>query len=163
MICLNKRQFSLIPKPNAYSFTSILNLGAFFIAISFSLLLSEAYAAPGADIAVSGNGLVIANGDTTPDINDNTDFGDTVLGSSVLRIFTITNTGSGDLNLTGSPLVQVSDTTNFSVILLPSTPVAAGGGTTTFEIRYSPFSEGEHTATGDYSPKIVPLSVRVFQ
>ena len=91
-------------------------------------------------INLVGNGLSIANGDTTPSTTDYTDFGKTKLtGGTVVRTFTIQNTGSGALTLTGSPLVAVSGASaaDFTVTTAPSSSIAAAGSTT-FSVTFDP-------------------------
>jgi uncharacterized delta-60 repeat protein len=101
------------------------------------------------EIAVSGNGVEIVNGDATPDPADHTDFGQVrPSGGSLARVFTITNSGSGELNLSGTPRVSVTGSDAFSITLQPaSATVAAGGGTQTFEVTFTPTSAGTHNAT----------------
>jgi fibronectin-binding autotransporter adhesin len=69
-------------------------------------------------------------------------FGTVTLGSNTSLTFTIRNTGSAGLNLTGTPpdYVAVSGTNaaDFVVTAQPSTPVTSGGGTTTFTVRFAP-------------------------
>ena len=62
--------------------------------------------------------------------------------------FTIENTGGQPLTLTGVPFVAVSGThaVNFSVTLQPSPPIASGGGTTTFTVRFDPTAVGLRSA-----------------
>ena len=86
---------------------------------------------------IQGNGQSIVDGDATPSPTDDTDFGTTnVSGLTVAHTFTIENTGTGDLNLTDSPRVQISGmhAADFTITSQPSSPVASGGGTTTFEV-----------------------------
>ncbi|OFX29031.1 MAG: hypothetical protein A2W92_05345, partial [Bacteroidetes bacterium GWA2_42_15] len=61
--------------------------------------------------------------------------------------FTIENTGSASLTLSGSPIVSITgtDANQFSVQSQPSSSVSASG-TTTFSIRFSPTSTGAKTA-----------------
>jgi hypothetical protein len=99
------------------------------------------------EIDISGNSQIIADGDTTPSISDHTDFGSVIPGGSIIRTFTIRNTGGAALNLNGSPKVQISGSSNFTVITQPISPVAAGGGTTVFQIQFTPTSTGLKTAT----------------
>jgi hypothetical protein len=103
------------------------------------------------EMDVQGNGLSIADGDTTPSTSDHTDFGSTdVTGGTVTRIFTIENTGTADLNLTGSPdLVEITGThaSDFTVIVDPSSPIAFGGGTTTFQVQFDPSGTGLREAS----------------
>jgi hypothetical protein len=99
---------------------------------------------------VKGNSVSIADGDTTPSSGDDTDFGSTlVTGGMVSRTFTIQNTGTGDLNLTGTPKVVLSGTNaaDFSVTVQPSSPVTSGGGTTTFTVIFDPSGTGTRSAT----------------
>lgn len=63
------------------------------------------------EINIQGNGQNIADGDTTPETADYTDFGAANIASSTIpRTFTIQNTGTLDLTLSGVPLVAVSGT-----------------------------------------------------
>jgi len=96
---------------------------------------------------VLGNSQIISDGDTTPSAVDHTDFGSVGVGGSLTRTFTIRNTGAGALNLTGVPRVQWTGSTDFSVVQQPGSPVAAYGGTTTFQIQFTPSSTGLKTAT----------------
>ena len=74
----------------------------------------------GSEIDIQGNNQPIADGNATPSPITGTDFGSANTGGGVVvRTFTIFNTGSQPLDLTGTPLVQLSDPTNFSVIELP--------------------------------------------
>ncbi len=101
------------------------------------------------EIAVSGNGQTIASGDTTPSAADHTDFGNVRrTGGTLERTFTIANSGDAILNLTGTPKVEISGThaAEFTVTAQPESPVAAGGGTTAFTIRFDPAELGLRTA-----------------
>ena len=102
------------------------------------------------EIAVSGNGQDIENGDDTPDAADHTDFGGTVVsGGSVARTFTITNSGRAVLNLTGAvpDHVTLTGSAAFSVTTQPaSATVNAEGGTQTFAITFAPTTPGPHSA-----------------
>ena len=103
----------------------------------------------GGDIQVSGNSTVIPSGSLVPTPANHTDFGsvDTVSGS-VTRIFTIDNVACANLVLSGSPIVAISGThaADFTVSVLPSTPISSSG-TTTFEITYDPSVGGLSEAT----------------
>ncbi|MFM8414286.1 MAG: choice-of-anchor D domain-containing protein, partial [Planctomycetota bacterium] len=99
------------------------------------------------EIDVRGNGVSIADGDTTPSAADHTDFGSAAFVSgTVNRTFTIANTGNGGLSLSGSPRVQVtgSHASDFSVTLQPAASVAAGS-TTTFTVAFDPSAAGLRT------------------
>ncbi len=87
--------------------------------------------AAGPEIAVDQGGD-IGNGGSR-------DFGSVTVGSSQSLVFTISNSGFADLNLSGLPLV-VSGDAEFTITAQPSTPVALGGGTTDFTVQFAPTS-----------------------
>ncbi len=96
------------------------------------------------NMEASGNGQSITNGDTTPSTTDHTDFGNTSLfPGTVTRTFTITNQGSIDLRMTGSPRVEItgSHAGDFTVTDQPSTPLTSGSSTT-FDIAFDPSAAG---------------------
>jgi len=100
-------------------------------------------------IEIMGNGRKIANGDMISSPLDGTDFGAVELGGDPSPgLFTITNSGEKDLYLTGSPLVEItgSHPGDFSVNLLPNSPLAFKDGSTTFEISFHPKDRGLRTA-----------------
>ncbi len=99
-------------------------------------------------IAVMGNQQPIVSGSTTPTITNGTNFGVVVVGSAVTQTFTIANSGPGLLNLSGNPRVAVSgaNSTDFVVVTLPAATVAAGGSTP-FQVRFTPSAAGVRTAT----------------
>ncbi len=101
------------------------------------------------EIAIIGNGVEITDGDASPSLIDHTDFGSTnITGASVVRTFTITNTGSLPLNLTGTPKVVISGAhaADFSVAIQPTSPVGALTGSTTFQIAFDPSAPGTRSA-----------------
>ena len=100
------------------------------------------------EIVVKGNHLSIVNGDSTPALTDHTDFGNAVVpGGTVVRTFTIENWGSGSLTLDGLPKVSISgaQAADFTVTVQPTSPVEAGGSTT-FNVRFSPSAVGLRSA-----------------
>mgnify|MGYP000903248679 CR=1 FL=1 len=100
------------------------------------------------EMAVIGNAQLIDDGDTSPATEDHTDFGTLVLGQSLTHTFTISNSGTADLSLTGSPLVAITGpgASNFSVVVQPITPVSPNA-TTTFQMRFAPSVGGTQVAT----------------
>jgi hypothetical protein len=102
------------------------------------------------NMSITGNGgIAITNGSTTPSTSNGTDFGPTTVTSgSVSQTYTIKNSGTAILNLTGNPLVSISGTNaaDFSVTTQPSSTVAMSGGTTTFVVKFVPSSQGLRTA-----------------
>lgn len=79
-----------------------------------------------------------------PDGTTNHDIGTLPAGSLTTISWTIENTGSADLNLTGSPVVVIGTQNNCTAVVSqnPSTPVTATGGTTTFDIDITPGAGG---------------------
>ncbi len=104
--------------------------------------------APTPNMSVSGNGVNLFNGSSSVSLANHTDFGFSAVGSPVSRTFTIQNTGLGDLNLTGNPKVTLSGAGagGFSVSQQPASPVANGGGSTTFQITFTPTSVGQRSS-----------------
>ncbi len=113
---------------------------------SWSLNITTAGAC--VEMAVLGNGQVIADNDATPSTSDDTDFGSVALGGAITRTFTISNSGAGNLNLTGSPLVTIAGLAvlDFSLVISPTTPITPGG-TTTFQVRFTPAVTGTRLVT----------------
>lgn len=98
---------------------------------------------PAPEIAVTGNGNDIPNGDSTPSTTDHTDFG----AGTVVRSFSIQNLGTADLTLSGSPKVVVggANTLDFTVIAQPDSPVTPSLSST-FQVRFSPTGFGVRNA-----------------
>ena len=100
------------------------------------------------EIGLLGNGQSIPNNDATPSTSDGTDFGAVDVATDTLtRTFTIQNTGTGSLSLTGVPKVQITGSSDFTVTLQPVSPVTIDNPTTTFQIRFAPSGAGIRTAT----------------
>ena len=100
------------------------------------------------EINVTGNGVGIASGDTTPSASDNTSFGSATQGGAAIdRVFTIENLGNQNLTLGGSPLVAISGGSNFSILTQPVSGTIAAAGSTTFTVRFNPAAVGAQTAT----------------
>ncbi len=97
---------------------------------------------------VTGNALTITNGDIAPSAADHTDFGSALIdGGMVSRTFTILNSGSADLNLTGNPRVALSGSPAFTVTSQPASATVAADGSQTFIITFDPMATGAATAT----------------
>jgi len=102
--------------------------------------------APSPDIEVSGNGLTIAHGDTTPDAADNTDFGSVdVGGPSIVRRFTVSNTGSTALTVTGIGVPTSFEQTGVAIF---RSPIAAGSSAD-FDVRCRPAADGTFNGNVD--------------
>ncbi|MDY6989235.1 MAG: choice-of-anchor D domain-containing protein [Thermodesulfobacteriota bacterium] len=103
------------------------------------------------EMDVSGLGTSIADGDATPSTADDTDFGNVaVAGGTNPNTFTIINTGTAELKLSvGTPRVTIGGPhgADFTLTTDATTPVASGGGTTTFTVTFDPGDIGLRTAT----------------
>ncbi|MGH7957100.1 MAG: sugar-binding protein, partial [Opitutaceae bacterium] len=108
------------------------------------LTLSASIVGDGApEVNVTGNGVTIADGATTPQVADNTDFGSAdITTGTVQKIFNIQNTGTATLTL-GNVTTTNSE---FGVLTQPAPNIAAGGNSN-FEIAFIPTDEGLRTAT----------------
>ena len=94
------------------------------------------------NINVTGNSLCISDGDATPAAGDFTDFG---TGNPVTRTFTIQNTGTATLNISGVVISGVN-ASEFAVTANPASSVLAGGSTT-FNVTFTAASNGVKNAT----------------
>ncbi|MGC9361463.1 MAG: choice-of-anchor D domain-containing protein, partial [Candidatus Syntrophosphaera sp.] len=75
---------------------------------------------------------------------DSWDFGTTAVGGTASKQFTISNTGTGTLNITALTI----DGTYYSLTETPTLPVGlATGETATFTVQYAPTTSGTHTGT----------------
>lgn len=99
------------------------------------------------DINLLGNGISIADGDVTPSAADYTLFPATIISQSSTRTFTIENTGTGTINLTGSPIVSISGSSAFAVTTQPSSTAIANGSPVTFVVTFTPTNTTAQTAT----------------
>jgi hypothetical protein len=116
-------------------------------------------------MAILGNGAQITPGDTTPASADATDFGGAALvGVAVTNTFTIANSGTAVLLLTGgTPVTITGHTTDFSVFANPSTNIATSASTT-FKIVFDPTVIGIRTGVvsiansdGDRNPYVFSI------
>ncbi|MFN8354743.1 MAG: BspA family leucine-rich repeat surface protein [Spirosomataceae bacterium] len=101
------------------------------------------------EIDLIGNGTSIPNNSYPPNTADHTDLGSVdALSGTIVRTFTIENTGTLPLSLSGSPLVEITgtDAADFSVSTLPSTSINPSNSTT-FQITFDPSASGLRMAT----------------
>jgi hypothetical protein len=107
--------------------------------------ISVSGAASGQEIAVEQPA-----GTDIPSGSGSRDFGTVALGYHTSRTFTVRNPGTANLYLTGMAPAHVvitgADAADFTVTAQPSTPVASGGGTTTFTVRFAPGGTGARSA-----------------
>ncbi len=110
-------------------------------------VFARRYAAPISQpkIIVSGNGVEITDGDSSPVNDDHTDFGNVLANSgSTQRTFTISNIGSANLTL-GTIEISGTHKSDFAVTL-PSTTTIETGQNITFTIHFTPTALGLRTA-----------------
>jgi hypothetical protein len=105
---------------------------------------------PAPEINVIGNAVSIVDGDTTPDVTDDTDFGTVaVLFGTQTNNFIIENTGTATLTLGGaSPYISITglNAGDFTVVSTPSNSITAGNNTN-FDITFDPSGTGLRSAT----------------
>jgi len=98
------------------------------------------------EAAVIGNSVTIVDGDITPSNTDFTSFDSTsVCSGTVVRTFTIQNSGTSPLAVTGVTITG-ANAADFIVTTTPATVVAAAG-TTTFSVTFDPSVAGVRIAT----------------
>jgi hypothetical protein len=137
-----------------YGATATGGTGGFDIGSNIvNVILNGTTAATGAvpEMNIQGNATTIADGDASPSTTDDTDFGSTdITAGTIVKTFTIQNTGTAVLNLTDvSPYVVIggANAADFSVTTIPTTPVAITTGTTTFQVTFNPSAVGTRVAT----------------
>jgi hypothetical protein len=100
------------------------------------------------NMSVTGNNIVIQNGDNTPQTADNTDFGTRNVGTTTTLSYYVRNaSGAGVLLLNGTPRVAISGA-GASAFNVATTPVASltGGGSSLMRISFSPTTPGVYEA-----------------
>jgi len=101
-------------------------------------------AAPRGALAVTGEGVFIADDATEPDEYDGTDFGEATSGPAVTRTFVLKNYGTAALSF-GTPRVTVVGSPRFAVVVQPGVASLAPNASASFQIRYTP-GAGEASA-----------------
>jgi hypothetical protein len=97
-------------------------------------------------IQLRGNGVNIADGDTTPSVTDDTDFGPAVLtGGTVVHTFTITNLDAGTLTLYGRTITG-ANAADFTMTDTLFNTIPGYGGKTV-QVTFNPSALGTRTAT----------------
>lgn len=113
--------------------------------MNFSVILSGS-----PEINLKGNNVNIVDGDIIPSPTDHTDFqGVHVSSGTVVRTFTIENTGSSNLTIpSGGITLTGTNAADFTIggITLPAT-ISGPSGSTTFTVTFDPSAIGLRTAT----------------
>jgi hypothetical protein len=128
---------------DAIGFTSTGNLEYMaFDAFSWSIPPATA-----PEMSVIGNSQTITDGDNTPSVSDNTDFGTVNEGTAnISRTFTIDNSGDANLSLSGNPRVAISGSGDFSITRQPASSIAEGANDY-FVVTFDPTTVGTQTAS----------------
>ena len=115
-------------------------------------------------IVVLGNSVPIVNGDNTPDVADDTNFGQIINNGTQINTFTIANNGTGNLSVSNINVVNFQNT-EFSVESLTYPIVIAEGSSFDFDVTFSPLSSGIYSAAVQISHSDIdetsPYSFRV--
>jgi len=102
------------------------------------------------EVAVSGNAVNIADGDSTPSTSDHTDFGSVgTEGGTLSRTYTITNSGNRAMSL-GTVSVSGTHATNFVVTSQPSGTLNPSNSTT-IVVLFDPSDVGLRSAELSFS------------
>ncbi len=98
------------------------------------------------EINIQGNSVTIVDGDTTPIVGDDTNFGSAdIAGGTIVKTFTIQNLGTATLNI-GTITIGGANAADFTVTSAPSATVASGASTT-FQVTFDPSAVGTRNAT----------------
>ncbi|WP_367754919.1 choice-of-anchor D domain-containing protein [Flavobacterium sp. WC2430] len=98
------------------------------------------------EINLQGNGNNISDGASSSTTNNNTDFGGGLIGTPIVKTFTIQNTGTGPLLLTGSPTISLTGDNAFSVTSQPTSNSIAPGASLTFQVTFNSAITGNFLA-----------------
>lgn len=101
----------------------------------------------GPEINIQGNSTSIIDGDNTPNVLDDTDFGTTTLSTNSVKTYTIQNTGTTDLILSlPITLTDVSIPQEFT-ITQPASATVAVGSSINFTVTFNSAIGGTFTNT----------------
>jgi hypothetical protein len=98
--------------------------------------------APSPEINLQGLGISIFDGDTTPITTDDTAYGSVLTSTNTTHTFTIQNTGTDNLILTGTNPVTLSNTTNGFSVTQPGLLTIPAGSSTTFTVTFNSATAG---------------------
>lgn len=89
------------------------------------------------EIVIRGLGNDVPDNSSSGNLTNGTLFPNTLIGNTNTRTFTIRNTGNAPLNFTGTPVVQISGSAEFTITSFPTGPIPVGG-TSDLIISFSP-------------------------
>lgn len=111
----------------------------------YDFVISGSAIVAGVEIDIQGNEVSIADGDITPSVNDQTDFGITDLSTPISLPFNVYSFGTLALTLNATITITGANAAMFTATALPTT--LASSAITSFVVRFSPTSLGIKTAT----------------
>ncbi len=97
------------------------------------------------EINITGLGISIVDGDNTPSVTDDTDFGNAIIGFPTVNTFTIQNTGTGNLNI-GAITFGGTNPGDFAASAPGLTSIPPGGNTT-FNVTFTPSAASTRSTT----------------
>jgi hypothetical protein len=99
------------------------------------------------EINLQGNSTNILDGDATSGATNNTDFGNSIVGTSVSKVFVIQNTGLGNLTVTGINFTG-TNASDFALTGAPTFPVTIASATSySVTATFNPSAVGTRNAT----------------
>ncbi|MFN8367816.1 MAG: choice-of-anchor D domain-containing protein [Candidatus Kapaibacterium sp.] len=116
------------------------------------------------EIAVRGNNFNITNGDVTPDLSDNTEFGVVKIGGILRKQFVIANTGP--VNLTVNNIVFAgTNNSEFEVAGTQYPFTVAANSTRTINVDFRPLTAGTKTVSvvisnSDFDESVFSFSLK---
>jgi hypothetical protein len=98
------------------------------------------------EINLKGLGVDILDGASASSTTNDTDFGTPLTGVAVTKTFTIQNTATGPLILSGIPKVTITGDAAFTISSQPSSGTIAAGSSLTFQVTFNSAITGNFLA-----------------
>ncbi len=117
------------------------------------------------EISVAGNNTNITDGDNTPSVADNTDFGNVKTTQSLNKTFVIHNDGPGSLKVTGVNFIG-ANAADFAITGTTTFPMnIAANGSDSIKVSFTPAADGIRTATinilnNDYNEGVFDFALK---
>lgn len=105
------------------------------------------FPAPQEEINILGNGMTITNNDQTPSLLDHTDFGSIlVCAGPITRTYTIENTGTGNLQVTGIAISPSGPNPFIITTNVPNNQQIAPNSAFQFTVSFAPGASGQFSS-----------------
>lgn len=99
------------------------------------------------EINITGNGVTIPDGSSTPSGTNFTDMGITNITTSITKSFVVQNTGAGDLKISNITFTGVN-AGDFTLVTTPAYPLTVpAAGAYTVTVKFTPSALGTRSAT----------------